>query len=51
MLGGVWFLVVWDIIMIIVTFFVSAVAKLFSASGRDIGRFCVGTGRVLLRSG
>ena len=50
-LGGVWFLVAWDVIVIIVTFYVGAVAKLFSASGRDIGSFCAGTGRVLLRSG
>ncbi len=50
-LGGVWFLVAWDVIVIIVTFCVGAVAKLFSASGRDIGSFCVGTGRVLLRGG
>ncbi len=51
MLGGVWFLVAWDVIVIVVTFYVGVVARLFSASGRDIGSFCVGTGRVLLRSG
>ncbi len=49
MSGGVWYLVVWDIVAI-VTFYVGDVAKLFSACGRDIGS-CVGTGRVPLRSG
>ena len=50
-LGGVWFLVARDVIVFIVTFRVGAVARLCSASGRDIGSFCVGTGVVLLRGG
>ncbi len=49
--GGVWSLVARDVIVIIVTFRVGAVARLCSASGRDIGSFYVGTGMVLLRCG
>ncbi len=51
MLGGVWFLVVWDMVVIIFTFYVSAIAKLISARSRDIGSVCVGTVGVLRLSG